>query len=77
MHHCTTAPPPSTLSPNRTDYHNYGLWRPRVVFTIHNLNYGAPKVGEAAYYCQKLTTVSPAYAGEVAGHPAVAAHAHK
>lgn len=47
------------------------------MFTIHNLNYGAQKVGEAAYYCQKFTTVSPSYASEVSGHPAIAAHTHK
>jgi starch synthase len=47
------------------------------VFTIHNMNYGQRKIGEAAYYAQKFTTVSPTYAAEVAGHPAIAAHGHK
>jgi len=46
------------------DYHPYGLWKPKVVFTIHNLNYGQKKISEAAYYCQKFTTVSPTYAYE-------------
>ena len=46
------------------DYHPFGLWKPKVVFTIHNLNYGQRKISEAAYYCQKFTTVSPTYAYE-------------
>ena len=41
------------------------------------MNYGQRKIGEAAYYAQKFTTVSPTYAAEVAGHPAIAAHGHK
>ena len=49
------------------DYHPYGLWKPRVVFTIHNLNYGKKKLSEAAYFCQKFTTVSPTYAFETGG----------
>ena len=35
-----------------------------MVFTIHNLNYGQRKISQAAYYCQKFTTVSPTYAYE-------------
>lgn len=48
-----------------SDYHPYGLHKPRVIFTIHNLNYGQKKIGEAAHACQKFTTVSPTYAYEV------------
>lgn len=48
-----------------SEYHAYGLWKPSVVFTIHNLNYGAAAIGEAAYYSQRFTTVSPTYAWEV------------
>ncbi|GBF95473.1 glycosyltransferase [Raphidocelis subcapitata] len=59
------------------DYHPFGLWKPNVVFTIHNMNYGQRKIGEAAYYSQKFTTVSPTYAAEVGGHPAIAGHGHK
>ncbi|KAG2492408.1 hypothetical protein HYH03_009353 [Edaphochlamys debaryana] len=59
------------------DYHAYGLYKPRVVFTIHNLNYGQKKIGEAAHACQKFTTVSPTYAFEVGGAPIIAPHAHK
>ena len=59
------------------EYHPYGLWNPKVVFTIHNLNYGAAKIGEAAMHCQKFTTVSPTYAMEVSDHPSIHPHALK
>lgn len=36
------------------------------------MNYGQKKIAEAAEYCQKFTTVSPTYAFEVGGHPAIA-----
>ena len=36
-----------------------------MVFTIHNLEFGQNYIGEAAYYCQRFTTVSPTYAMEV------------
>ncbi len=49
----------------RNEYHHYGLWRPKVVFTIHNAEYGLDRIGSAAYYSQRFTTVSPSYAGEV------------
>lgn len=35
------------------------------MFTIHNMEFGAVKLGEAAYYSQRFTTVSPTYAFEV------------
>lgn len=38
---------------------------------------GQAKIGEAAYFCQKFTTVSPTYGFEVGGHPAIAGHGHK
>ncbi|PNW82516.1 hypothetical protein CHLRE_06g282000v5 [Chlamydomonas reinhardtii] len=60
-----------------SDYHPYGLHKPRVIFTIHNLNYGQKKIGEAAHACQKFTTVSPTYAYEVGGAPIIAPHGHK
>lgn len=44
----------------------------QVVFTIHNMNYGQKKIAEAAEFCQRFTTVSPTYAFEVGGHPAIA-----
>jgi starch synthase len=58
-------------------YHSYGLHRPKVVFTIHNLDFGEAQIGSAAYYSQRFTTVSPTYAWEIGGHPAVAANAGK
>jgi hypothetical protein len=42
------------------------------VFTIHNLNYGADLVGRAMAAAQVATTVSPTYAREISGHPAIA-----
>ena len=45
----------------------------QVVFTIHNLEFGQSYIGEAAYYCQRFTTVSPTYAMEVR-HAACTAH---
>ena len=59
------------------EYHAYGLWRPKVVFTIHNLNYGAAAIGDAAYFSQRFTTVSPSYAWEIGGHPSIAPHSAK
>ncbi|KAG1673855.1 hypothetical protein FOA52_012880 [Chlamydomonas sp. UWO 241] len=59
------------------DYHPFGLWKPKVVFTIHNMNYGKAKLSQAAQYCQKFTTVSPTYALEVGGNPVVAGHHNK
>ena len=29
-----------------------GLWKPKVVFTIHNMNYGQMKIGEASFHSQ-------------------------
>ena len=59
------------------NYHHNGLWKPKVAFTIHNMNYGQAKLGEAAFHSQMTTTVSPSYAGEVSGHPAVSGNLHK
>jgi hypothetical protein len=49
-------------------YHHYGLWKPKCVFTIHNAEFGLDRIGMAAYYCQRFTTVSPSYAFEVQAH---------
>lgn len=54
------------------EYHHYGLWKPSIIFTIHNLNYGEKKIGEAAFYSQRFTTVSPTYAWEIGGNAAIA-----
>lgn len=50
---------------------------PQVVFTIHNMNYGVPKIAEAAASCSRFTTVSQTYAAEIAGNPAIAAYNYK
>lgn len=47
------------------EYRSFGLHKSAVVFTIHNMNYGQVKIGEAALYSQRFTTVSPTYAFEV------------
>lgn len=39
-------------------YMHYGLSKARVVFTIHNLEFGAGLIGKAMAYCDKSTTVS-------------------
>ena len=59
------------------EYHSYGLWKPKVAFTIHNLEFGAAKIGEAVHHSQVVTTVSPSYAGEIAGSPPLRANAWK
>ncbi|XP_043807776.1 soluble starch synthase 3, chloroplastic/amyloplastic isoform X2 [Manihot esculenta] len=58
-------------------YTHYGLSKARVVFTIHNLEFGAGNIGRAMAYTDKSTTVSPTYSKEVAGNPSVAPHLHK
>lgn len=47
------------------------------MFTIHNLNYGAELIGQAMAASAVATTVSPTYAKEISGHPAVSAHLGK
>lgn len=59
------------------DYHSFGLWKPKVIFTIHNMNYGQERIAQAALSCQRFTTVSPTYAFEIGGHAAIGAHAGK
>ncbi|KAJ4828577.1 Soluble starch synthase 3, chloroplastic/amyloplastic [Turnera subulata] len=58
-------------------YMHYGLSKARVVFTIHNLEFGAGNIGKAMQYSDKATTVSPTYSREIAGHPTVAPHLYK
>ena len=53
------------------DYNAYGLDNPRVVFTIHNLNYGAELIKEAMTYSQASTTVSRTYREEIATHGSI------
>ncbi|KAG8046694.1 hypothetical protein GUJ93_ZPchr0008g14009 [Zizania palustris] len=58
-------------------YAQSGLANARVVFTIHNLEFGAHYIGKAMTYCDKATTVSHTYSKEVAGHGAIAPHRGK
>jgi len=59
------------------DYHPYGLENPRICFSIHNFNYGVPLVAEAMEWTQRATTVSPTYAMEISGEPAINPHLSK
>ncbi|XWS15571.1 hypothetical protein CRYUN_Cryun34aG0012100 [Craigia yunnanensis] len=61
----------------RDHYMHYGLSKTRVVFTIHNLEFGAHFIGKAMTYTDKATTVSHTYSKEVAGNPAVTPDLHK
>ncbi|KAK7363745.1 hypothetical protein VNO77_05899 [Canavalia gladiata] len=61
----------------KEQYTHYGLSKARVVFTIHNLEFGAHFIGKAMAYVDKATTVSPTYSKEVSGNPAVAPHLQK
>ncbi|KAF5742166.1 starch synthase 3 chloroplastic/amyloplastic isoform X1 [Tripterygium wilfordii] len=58
-------------------YMHYGLSNARVVFTIHNLEFGANNIGKAMTYADKITTVSHTYSKEVAVNPLVAPHLQK
>ncbi|XP_057513562.1 soluble starch synthase 3, chloroplastic/amyloplastic-like [Actinidia eriantha] len=58
-------------------YMHYGLSKARVVFTIHNLEFGADFIGKAMTYADKATTVSHTYSKEVSGNPVIAPHLYK
>ena len=49
----------------------------RTVFTIHNLNYGVELIGRAMHATTVATTVSPTYATEISGSPAVESNFEK
>ncbi|KAK9804683.1 hypothetical protein WJX73_010729 [Symbiochloris irregularis] len=49
----------------------------RSAFTIHNLNFGAGLIGRAMSGASVCTTVSPTYAAEISGNPAIAPHMQK
>nr|GEV69856.1 starch synthase 3, chloroplastic/amyloplastic [Tanacetum cinerariifolium] len=61
----------------KDEYMHYGLTKARIVFTIHNLEFGAKLIGKAMAYADKATTVSPTYAREVAGNPVISPHLYK
>jgi len=58
-------------------YHHNGMPKPKVAFTIHNMNYGQAKLSEAVFHSQMTTTVSRSYAGEVSGSPVVSGNLQK
>lgn len=59
------------------NYKQYGLENARIVFTIHNLEFGAALIGKAVTHAHMATTVSNTYAQEISGHPAIAPHRYK
>ncbi|CAL4997198.1 unnamed protein product [Urochloa decumbens] len=61
----------------KENYAQSSLANARVVFTIHNLEFGAHHIGKAMKYCDKATTVSNTYSREVSGHGAIAPHRGK
>ncbi|XP_024543721.1 starch synthase 3, chloroplastic/amyloplastic-like [Selaginella moellendorffii] len=58
-------------------YKHYALSNARIVFTIHNLEFGIAQVGKAMASSNMATTVSHSYAQEVSGSPAIAPHRGK
>ncbi|MQM01824.1 hypothetical protein Taro_034587, partial [Colocasia esculenta] len=58
-------------------YKHYGLSDARVIFTIHNLEFGVHFIGKAMTHADKAATVSQTYSREVSGNPAIAPHLHK
>lgn len=42
----------------KEQYMHYGLTKARIVFTIHNLEFGAQMIGKAMAFSDKATTVS-------------------
>ncbi|CAL9751187.1 unnamed protein product [Musa acuminata subsp. burmannicoides] len=58
-------------------YIYYGLSNARVIFTIHNLEFGVHNIGRAMTYADKATTVSQTYSREVVGNPTISPHLHK
>ncbi|TMW93447.1 hypothetical protein EJD97_011678 [Solanum chilense] len=61
----------------KEQYTHYGLSKSRIVFTIHNLEFGADLIGRAMTHADKATTVSPTYSQEVSRNPVIAPHLHK
>ncbi|KAH6822132.1 starch synthase 3 [Perilla frutescens var. hirtella] len=61
----------------KEQYMHYGLSKARIVFTIHNLEFGAQLIGKAMTLSDKATTVSPTYSQEVSRNPVIAPHLYK
>ncbi|KAJ3689831.1 hypothetical protein LUZ61_018995 [Rhynchospora tenuis] len=58
-------------------YMHYGLSNAKVIFTIHNLEFGIHQISKAVSSADKATTVSQTYSREVSGNPAIAPHLYK
>ncbi|GBG67829.1 hypothetical protein CBR_g950 [Chara braunii] len=58
-------------------YKEHGLNNSRIVFTIHNMEFGGAAIGKAIANAHKSTTVSPTYAREISGHGSVVPHLGK
>ncbi|XP_027922284.1 soluble starch synthase 3, chloroplastic/amyloplastic-like [Vigna unguiculata] len=61
----------------KEQYRHCNLSKAGVVFTIHNLEFGAHLIGKAMAYTNKATTVSPTYSREVCENPAIGPHFDK
>ncbi|XP_073008814.1 starch synthase 3, chloroplastic/amyloplastic-like isoform X1 [Typha latifolia] len=59
------------------EHYRHGLSNARVIFTIHNLEFGIHHIGRAMTYADKASTVSHTYSKEVSGNPAIAPHLYK
>ena len=70
IHDWQTAP----LARAYWEHYRASLPSSRVVTTIHNLAYGIPLVADAVAHSQRITTVSPSYADEIASTAAVRGH---
>ncbi|CAO2176168.1 unnamed protein product [Urochloa humidicola] len=75
--HCHDWSSAPTAWLHKENYAQSSLANARVVFTIHNLEFGAHHIGKAMKYCDKATTVSNTYSREVSGHGAIAPHLGK
>lgn len=58
-------------------YMHYGLSNARVIFTIHNLEFGIHNISKAMAHADKATTVSHTYSKEVSGNSAISPHLFK
>ncbi|XP_068504356.1 starch synthase 3, chloroplastic/amyloplastic-like [Phaseolus vulgaris] len=61
----------------KEQYTHCSLSKAGIVFTIHNLEFGAQLIGKAMAYTNMATTVSPTYSREVYENSAIAPHRHK
>ncbi|PKA53519.1 Soluble starch synthase 3, chloroplastic/amyloplastic [Apostasia shenzhenica] len=61
----------------KENYMHYGIGNARVIFTIHNLEFGIGQIARAMVYADRATTVSNTYSKEVSGNPAISPHLYK